>query len=198
MSFDVVKYILEEKKRQKKKTRIIFSIIGGLFLLIVVAGSLIDEPTNKPEVAAVSDRETNDPRYEFIPGLAPVDVYLSLEQQGFSTDKRLSSEHGNFWESKQIVEGIEYRVTTFSRALEKVETVQATALIDLGMKQIEAAQPFLLYIVSIPYEGSKPEKVQKWIRENFYNDKASLVVNGVKFTIYAPSLAMRMINVEKS
>lgn len=147
----------------------------------------------------VSRTATGESTNHFIPGLAPVDVYLNFEEEGFKTEKILSGgEFGYTWTNKSNVEGIEYRVTTFSTEIEKVEAVRATAMVDPSIKNIIATKPFLFYIASLPYEKAEPQTVQNWIEANFNNDKASTTVNGVRFTIYAPTKMLRMLDVEKS
>lgn len=140
--------------------------------------------------------ETSDSNY--INGLAPVDVYQNLENQGFTTDKQLGGEYGNTWTSTNAVDGIEYRVETFSSNHSNVENVRATALIDLSRKKLIAAQQFFVFISSLPYDNADPIKAGQWVRDNYDNDNATTIIGDAKFTIYTPSEASRVLLIEKA
>ena len=141
--------------------------------------------------AAKSDNVT-------IPGLLPVDVYLNMEKNGFKTSKDLGGEYGNSWKCTSTEAGLDYTVEIFSHGSSTVETVSATArVIDVQSKNISATQQFIVYVSSLPYEGSDPIKVAKWIDTNFNIDKASITISKVKYTIYAPSKYVRMLSIER-
>ena len=132
-----------------------------------------------------------------IKGLAPVDVYLNLEEKGFTTTKNLGSEYGNSWENSMTSEGITYNVSTFSHDTNTVESIQISVTI-LPPKKIEASKQFFKYISSLPYENSNPEKTIQWIEDNFYNDKETLIIGDAKFSIYSPTKFARMLVIEKN
>jgi hypothetical protein len=155
-----------------------------LFLILVVSCS--NENTN-------SQNST-----KFINGLAPVDVYLNMEKQGFVTDKKLGSELGNSWISSRNYAGIDYKVETFSTNINTVERVRATAIVDVTQKEILATQQFFVFISSLQYENSDPNTAGQWVINNFDNDKASTVIGDAKFTMFAPSIGLRMLIIEKA
>ena len=106
--------------------------------------------TNKKTTSETSTVDTNTDNK--IPELKPVDVYLKLEKQGFTTTKNLSSEYGNLWECKSSSAGIDYIVNVFSDDINSVERVRATAmLIGSEHKQIVATKPFLNYVASVRF-----------------------------------------------
>jgi len=134
-----------------------------------------------------------------IPELKPVDVYLNLEKQGFTTTKQFSSEYGNSWDCKNSSAGIDYIVNVFSDDVNSVERVRATAMLNGNEnKQIIATKPFLKYVASVPFEGNDPAKFAEWLDKNFNKDKQSLTISDVKFTIYAPTNLLRMLDIEKA
>lgn len=134
-----------------------------------------------------------------IPGLKPVDVYLNLEKRGFTTTKNFSSEYGNSWDCKSSSAGIDYSVNVFSDDVNSVERVRATAMLNGNeKKQIIATKPFLKYVASVPFEGNDPAKFAGWLEKNFNKDKQSLTISAVKFTIYAPTKLLRMLDIEKA
>jgi hypothetical protein len=134
----------------------------------------------------------------FINGLAPVDVYLNMEKQSFKTEKQLGGEYGNLWISTISYEGMDCRVETFSSNINNVESVRATAMIDIASKEIIAAKQFIQFVATLPYENAKPEDAVNWIDKNFDNDKASIIIGDAKFTIQAPSVAVRVLLIEKA
>lgn len=148
-------------------------------------------------VASSSEGDTVDPE-KFIKGLAPVDVYLNMEKQGFTTVKQFDGEFGNSWISSKNYAGIDYKVETVSSNINKVESIRGTAMIDAARKKINATQQFFIYLSSLPYENSDPIKAGQWIKANFNNDKATTIIGDVKFTMYAPSASLRMVSIEKA
>ena len=120
------------------------------------------------------------------------------ETEGFKTKTQFSSEYGNFWTSTKNYAGIDYTVETYSSNIKFVESVQATALVDLSQKRIIAAQQFFIFVSSLPYDNANPQKAGQWIVDNYDNDKATTTIGDAKFTIYAPSIALRMIRIEKA
>lgn len=96
-------------------------------------------------VASSNDSDSTDPS-KYIKGLAPVDVYLNIEKQGFTTDKQLGEEHGNSWTSTKNYAGIDYKVETYSSNIDNVESVRGTAIIDVTQKQIIATQQFFFFL----------------------------------------------------
>lgn len=136
--------------------------------------------------------------YAKIPGLMPVDVYQNMEGKGFTTKKNFS-DNGNLWTSTYAGAGISYSVGAFSHDASSVESVQATARVtDVTNKNISAALPFFLFLSSLPYDGSNPTKVGNWLRNNFNNDKSSVTISNVEFTINAPSDFARTLVIEHS
>ena len=132
-----------------------------------------------------------------IKGLMPADVYLNMEKTGFETNKNLTSNAGCTWENTKTIDGVEYRVVTFSSDINSVESVSANAMA-LPPKNASDAKQFLKFISSLPYNGSNAQEAGEWVDENFNSDKAEKVIGSAKFTIYAPSEFARMIRIEKS
>lgn len=184
-----------EKRKAMNKKIIKFGCLPILLLLILVAiipkgGS---DDAKKADESTVSTESTNN-----ISGLAPVDVYLNLEKQGFKTKKQLGGEYGNLWTSTQSYDGMDISVETFSYNTNSVVSVQASVMVDVNYKNIIAGKQFMRYISSLPYDNSKPDDAVKWVDENYDKDKASTEIGGVRFTIYAPSVAVRMLRIEKA
>ena len=131
-----------------------------------------------------------------IKGLMPVDVYLNMEKQGFSTKKTFNSEYGNSWDNVKNENGISYSVNTFSMDMNSVESIKATAIVS-PPKKIEATKDFFKFVSSIPYDNSEPQKVINWLDSNFNNDKSSIIIGTAEFTIYNPSKLTRMLTIKK-
>ena len=131
-----------------------------------------------------------------IKGIMPVDVYLNMEKQGFTTVKDFGS-FGNSWTSKKNYAGIDYDVSAYSSSgVSNVENVRAIAQIDVTQKKISATLPFFIFVSSLPYDGSNPQQAEKWIRSNFNQKKATTIIGGAKLTLFAPSIMMRIMIIE--
>ena len=209
--FPVGFYGLVKNQGFKKYVKIILGIIFGLWFLIFAVALFSPAPSNERTNTAISNdvstkevllniedvpAETQD---KFLPGLQPVDVYQNLTSQGFSKEMNVGTEtDAIWWVCKMSITGIDYDVQIYTTDVNKVESVEALAIIDVTKKEIIAVQQFIIYISSLPYENSNPTEVADWIIQNFNNDKAIKVIGDVKFTIYAPSLALRMLRVEKN
>jgi hypothetical protein len=68
---------------------------------------------------------------------------------------------------------------------------------DVLNKNIIATKPFFLTISSLPFDGNEPRKAAEWINENFYNNKKSIIISGVEFTIIAPTNFVRTLRISK-
>jgi hypothetical protein len=173
------------KGNYRKITKISTTLIVFFFTIIFMAIISTDTP-----------RVTVDPS-TILPGLEPVDIYLNMEKMGFVTEK-ISSEFGYSWFCRKNYAGIKYEVSFSSLDGRTVETVTATAMIeDVLNKNIIATKPFFLTISSLPFDGNEPRKVAEWINENFYNNKKSIIISGVEFTIIAPTNFVRMLRISK-
>lgn len=133
----------------------------------------------------------------FINGLAPVDIYLSMEERGFKTNKSFSTD-GNFWTSTYTYAGIDYRVDTWSTNIDNVESIRGTVTLDVTKKKIIAAQEFFTFLSTLPYQNADPKKSYQWVIDNYNNDKATTTIGDVKFTIYAPTITYRSLMIEKA
>jgi hypothetical protein len=142
----------------------------------------------------LSCSKTDNPKA--IPGIAPTDVYLNMEKQGFVTTKNLSSDLGNTWENSKSVDGIDYRVVTFSNDVNSVESITANFTALPPKSSIDAKQ-FLIYICSSPYTDSDPQTAANWIEENYNINNATTIIGPAKFTLSVPSGYARVLRIEK-
>jgi hypothetical protein len=124
----------------------------------------------------------------------PVDVYLNMEKQGFTTEHIFDTENNFYgWTCKHSVEGLDFRVEVSGNKVDNVNFVRATAMIDPAFKRPEAALPFIKYVSSIPYDGSIPTRAVEWVSSHFNKDKAKTSIGGVTFEIYAPTVGARIL-----
>lgn len=180
-------------------------------IILFGIGSQIDGKKEKKEIPSATKTpvqlDKNETHVEVvpeklydkgIPGLAPVDVYLNFEKAGFKTEKELR-DNGSFWYNDLSDNGIDYHVETYcERGVDAVDQVRITATrMEPQYNDVEDMKQFLKFACSIPYEGGDKNKTDKFIEKNFYKDRASIVVSGVKFTIYCPTEFLRMIDIEK-
>jgi|GEM_PF-6272285 len=155
-----------------------------------IVGSFIDTHATK-EVIKVDG-------VKYIRGLSPVDIYMNLEKQGFKTTKHFNKEWGNTWTSTKSYSGISYEVVAYSTSADNVESVSATAIIDVLQKDIISTQQFFSYISSLPYTNSNPQQASKWVIDNFNKNNSSVAIGDATFTIFAPSKATRTLTIEKT
>ncbi|HLP47034.1 MAG TPA: hypothetical protein VK469_13870 [Candidatus Kapabacteria bacterium] len=191
--------IIINMKNQKRNLLALATLC--IFIIIAIASTNNTSSTDS-SLASTDSSDTSEPSNsiasKYILGLTPPDVYLNMEKQGFKTEKQFNSEYGNLWTSTSKIEGIEYRVETFSSDVNNVENVRATAMVDATQKNIIAAQQFLKFVSSLPYESAEPQKAIKWVEDNYNNDKASVIIGDVRFILGAPSSAVRMLTLEKA
>lgn len=173
-----------------------------LFCSVLVLSCTETKKTDSAKTGQGSSAEATgiqDNRSRKLPGLMFVDVYLNMEEQGFKTTKTFSADYGNLWECKYDDQGISYSVSVFGKDASTVESVTATATIqDVLNKSILTTKPFFVFVSSLPYDGSNPEQIAQWIDQNFDNDKSTLTVSEVSFTIHAPTKFTRILSIESS
>lgn len=184
-----------------------FLIISSVVGLIIV-GSFLEEGEQE-----IKKEKSNSSKYQaekndgdkiaasgqasvYIPELNPTDVYLSLEEIGFTTEKDLGSSYGNFWTSTLNKGGIEYTVDVSSDDVNKVQSIRGTA-INSNRSPGEVKQ-FFKYLVDglFLYNNKDDSRVDNWIENNFNNDKAVTSVGKVKIRISAPSSIIRIIRID--
>jgi hypothetical protein len=162
-----------------------------LVLAFVLLTSCGQKPGNSDKETESQDEETIEALK--LPGLAPVDIYLNMEKQGFTTEKSLGGEYGNTWTCKSSSGGVDYDVSVFSTSSMDVETVSATAMNSDG--NYRATIPFLKYVASAPIDGVDRDAVHAWIDANIEKDKVKFESGDVRFELYAPTKFVRMISI---
>src|SRR5690554_4557766 len=130
-----------------------------------------------------------------IKGLKPVDVYLNLEKEGFTTEKSLGGDIKGWTNKKQEIGGV-FIVETISSNTSSVESVRATVNANINA-DMSKTLPFFKYVASLQYEGSDYESTTKWLEDNFDSSESDTIVGGVKFTIRNPSQIVKTLNIEK-
>lgn len=163
-------------------------VIGALFGDSKKAPDAVQEPTPEQKLAEVVAKD-------FIPGLQPVDVHLSLEERGFKVE-RVMDQSGITWNCTQEGPSVTYKAEVFGPEVEVLGGVRATVMADGANKTAEAGRDFLAYMCSLPYDGSKPEEAKAWLLENYDQETASTTIGTVRFTLHGPSVAYRLLNVE--
>ena len=101
------------------------------------------------------------------------------------------------WTCKAIENGIEVTVTIFSpKDTDKAQSVRATIMGD-AYGSVKNGKAVAGYIATIPYDSAERERARKFVEDNYNNDKASIVIGDAEFTIYAPSVMLRMLDINK-
>lgn len=188
----------KQETKVPKGCAIIIGIVIVLLFLYAFGKCTSSLDTTQEKAQTAMDSTTNAEPSSFIGGISPVDVYLNMEKIGFETEKDLSEEYGNMWTSSKSYEGMDCKVNTYSTNIDSVISVRAWAMVDLAYKNITATKQFIMFVATLPYDGANPELAQSWVNKNFDNDKSSTTIGTAKFTIYAPSVAVRMLDIEKA
>lgn len=122
-------------------------------------------------------------RAKDIPGLMPVDVYLSCEKAGFETMKSLGGATKS-WDCTRAGIGVIQTVSARSGSSLSVTTVEATAIFVGGIPSVMAqeATELLSWVSTLPYTDARPEKARQWVQDNIAKG-GQISINGVIFKI---------------
>lgn len=176
---------LEARKRINKKTLGVFGVIFILFIIVLIL---------------LPNDQEQGPRIYFIPGLAPPDVHLNMKAQGFTTEEpnySIRTENGLTWINKKSQAGIDYTVETFTYDVAEVNSVTATARIDVTTKRIEATAQFFQMVSTLPYDGAAPDVAASWVVRHFEGDHDT-VISDVRFSLKSPSIATKILRIQSA
>jgi hypothetical protein len=174
----------------------LFSTLGLLILAWIVQTWWLCRGANAPGPAQAPRSEVVQEESAYIPNLAPVDIYLTLEENGFQTEKTLDPVNGCLWKSTKEQAGVEFDVTQFSpKAADKVQSITATARIAGGNRSIESSEWLIKAIVAAPFQGENTAKAVQWAIENFDQPNAETHIRGLALTLQAPTKFARILRI---
>jgi hypothetical protein len=152
------------------------------------------QPNSKPKPQPNSKPK---PQPKNIPGLTPQDVYLSLENRGFTCSEPEVMGHENDvrWTCERQEAKGRYLVEINSKDANSVRLLKAWVIADDPARADALAQDFLGYIARVPYEGAQPEEAKAWV-EHSVGTKASAKFGGVSYTLAAKA-GRRFLGLEK-
>jgi hypothetical protein len=144
------------------------------------------EPKSKPK-----------PKPKNIPGLTPQDVYLSLENRGFTCSEPVVMGHENDvrWTCERQEAKGRYLVEINSKDANSVRFLKAWVISRERARADALAQDFLGYIARVPYAGAQPEEAKAWVEQSV-GTKASAKFGGVSYTLAAKA-DRRFLGLEK-
>jgi hypothetical protein len=146
------------------------------------------EPKSKPK-----------PEPSNIPGLTPQDVYLSLENRGFTCSEPEVMGHENDvrWTCERQEAKGRYLVEINSKDANSVRLLKAWVISprEPPARADALAQDFLGYVARVPYEGAQPEEAKAWVEQSV-GSKASAKFGGVSYTLAAKA-GRRFLKLEK-
>jgi hypothetical protein len=184
------------EKWYQKKTFLIIAAV--LFVLLIATIFTDEEKENKTETADKTSSQPVEAEGKHIPGILPYDVWGNFKDKGFVSEKSINT-NGSYWTNYLDENGIRYDVRTYcENGVNHVDNVRLSATINTADKNTDALKAFLKFGCSIPFDGNDPQKIADFIDNNYNNDKASIIISNVKFTIYAPTKFARMIEIESN
>ena len=132
-----------------------------------------------------------------IPGLTPQDVYLSLENRGFtcSEPELMEPEDEVRWTCERQEAKGRYLVEITSKDANSVRLLKAWVISHERARADALAGDFLGYIARVPYEGAQPEEAKAWVEQNV-GSKASAEFGGVSYTLGGKA-GRRFLELEK-
>src|SRR5829696_4478125 len=132
-----------------------------------------------------------------IPGLTPQDVYLSLENRGFTCSEPEVMGHENDvrWTCERQDAKGRYLVEINSKDANSVRLLKAWVISPERARADALAQDFLGYVARVPYEGAQPEEAKAWVEQSV-GSKASAEFGGVSYTLAAKA-DRRFLKLEK-
>jgi hypothetical protein len=144
------------------------------------------EPKSKPK-----------PEPRNIPGLTPQDVYLSLENRGFtcSEPELMEPEDVVRWTCERQEAKGKYLVEINSKDANSVRLLKAGVISHEPARADALAQDFLGYVARVPYEGAQPEEAKAWVEQSV-GSKASAEFGGVSYTL-GGKVGRRSLELEK-
>ena len=132
-----------------------------------------------------------------IPGLTPQDVYLSLEDRGFTCSEPEVMGHENDvrWTCERQEAKGRYLVEINSKDANSVRLLKAWVIADDPARADALAGDFLGYVARVSYDGAQPEEAKAWVEQSV-GSKASAEFGGVSYTLAAKA-DRRFLKLEK-
>ena len=136
---------------------------------------------NGNQVGVIAEKEVNS--LKVIPGLAPVDIHLNLENMGFTIDKNIGVD-GCFYNCTKTKLECDFHCRVYGENPSSVEEIKASYMSYTGESVGESAKTFLGYIATMPYDNSNPQQAKKWVLDHINKD-ATTNIGGVNYEMFA-------------
>ena len=182
---------MSEQKKGKSGRGCLIAITAffGLTIFYLILSVFMAGSDQAPELAVAEGSR-------FIPGIAPVDIYLNLEKIGFATEHIFNADYGYSWISTMRRDGIVYEVSVFSEDADVVQTVRASATVESIYKDITVTQQFFKMIASLPFDSKDPIASSDWINKKFDKDEATLQIGDVELRMVTASKVSKLMTLE--
>ena len=124
-----------------------------------------------------------------LPGLAPADVTVNLEDRGHTCSSAEATYDGGFvWScTRETIDMLLY-VDIYSRSLVTVDMLDASVIF-FGSPDDELASQFLGFLATMPYDGSQPLDAREWVETTLptirtAGDVRETTICGVAFQLF--------------
>ena len=175
-------------------------ITSVIFFLLIFAIALLNSSPEKSKEARIQvEAENKKGEFsdnDFIPGLSPADVYVDLENKGFTKKKHFGQLQLQ-WILNYTDNDAKYYVEVFGTETTNVFVVKAMGSNLVGDNVRSSVRSFLGMIATLKYKGSMPIKARTWVEKNAHKN-ISKVFGGVKYQIMGTKQKTRVLRISNA
>ncbi len=151
-----------------------------------------------------TEKMTDEQELNYIKGIYASDIYLSLEERGFKTERKQMTSYDDkiiqYWICSYETSAYKYEVYIYGYAPEKIYNIESTVIKYYQDQDIiSLANDFLGFMATTPYEESNPEEAKEWIQDNISKNN-TITINGVTFEMFGetnPNARILEIRIDK-
>ena len=152
------------------------------------------EPAEPETEPASNPAEATSEAPPHIPGLTAVDVHGNFTNRGFTLTKDFSDSENLIWRCVEETGQHKMTVEAFGASVTRITLVRATFSNYSRADTDRSCREFMAYAASVPYEGSDPERAQRWVEANLGAARET-TIGGVTFELIPSAPRVRMLTI---
>lgn len=165
-------------------------ILVSLTICVLVT-SCGDSGTSSNSSNASASSSGNEPEAKYIKGLTTGEIYVPLEEKGFTIDKQFEGE--DFFVNCTLTNSETSAVLRLAgKGPSEVIEVKASFTDFSADNTDRLAAQFLGFIATAQYEGADSQKARQWVVDNI-SKNSTTEIGGVTFEIAANTKTMRTL-----